>query len=89
MSAARMLNPSDGIEGVKRFVVDTVRNAGPNPCPPVIVGIGLGGTLEITREISDVADACLDAVFRLCLQPLTRRLGQPFHAAPQTAAWLS
>jgi glutamate-ammonia-ligase adenylyltransferase len=42
----------------------------------------LGGTLEITREISDVADACLDAVYRLCLQPLTRRLGRPFHAAP-------
>jgi glutamate-ammonia-ligase adenylyltransferase len=42
----------------------------------------LGGTLEITREISEVADACLDAVYRLCLQPLTRRLGQPFHAAP-------
>jgi len=42
----------------------------------------LGGTLEITREISDVADACLDAVHRLCLQPLARRLGQPFHAAP-------
>jgi len=42
----------------------------------------LGGTLEITREISEVADACLDAVYRLCLQTLTRRLGQPFHAAP-------
>jgi glutamate-ammonia-ligase adenylyltransferase len=40
----------------------------------------LGGTLEITREISDVADACLDAVLRLCLPPLERRLGQPFHA---------
>ena len=48
---------------------------------------GLGGTLEITREISDVADACLDAVFRLCLQPLSRRLGQPFHAAPD-GRWL-
>jgi glutamate-ammonia-ligase adenylyltransferase len=42
----------------------------------------LGGTLEITREISDVADVCLDAVLRLCLQPLARRLGRPFHAAP-------
>ena len=41
----------------------------------------LGPTLEITREISDVADACLDAVFRLCLQPLVRRLGRPFHPA--------
>ncbi|MGA2557960.1 MAG: hypothetical protein ABSG04_16955 [Verrucomicrobiota bacterium] len=42
----------------------------------------LGGALEITREISDVADVCLGAVLRLCLQPLTRRLGQPFHLAP-------
>ncbi|MGA3180356.1 MAG: bifunctional [glutamate--ammonia ligase]-adenylyl-L-tyrosine phosphorylase/[glutamate--ammonia-ligase] adenylyltransferase [Verrucomicrobiota bacterium] len=41
----------------------------------------LGGTEEIMREISDVADACLEAVLRLCLQPLARRLGQPFHAA--------
>ena len=47
----------------------------------------LGGTLEITREISNVADACLEAVFRLCLHPLTRRLGQPFHAAPD-GRWL-
>jgi glutamate-ammonia-ligase adenylyltransferase len=42
----------------------------------------LGGALDITREISDVADVCLDAVLRLCLQPLTRRLGLPFHTAP-------
>jgi glutamate-ammonia-ligase adenylyltransferase len=42
----------------------------------------LGGALEIIREISDVADVCLDAVLRLCLQPLARRLGRPFHAAP-------
>jgi glutamate-ammonia-ligase adenylyltransferase len=47
----------------------------------------LGPTLEITREISDVADACLDAVLRLCLQPLVRRLGQPFHTAPD-GRWL-
>jgi glutamate-ammonia-ligase adenylyltransferase len=43
----------------------------------------LGPTLEIIREISDVADACLDAVLRLCLQPLARRLGRPFHADPK------
>ncbi|MGD1084890.1 MAG: hypothetical protein ABSA47_09100 [Verrucomicrobiota bacterium] len=42
----------------------------------------LGGTLEITREISDIADACLDAVLRLCIQPLVRRLGRPHHPAP-------
>lgn len=46
MSAVKMLNPSDGIEGVKSFVVKTVSDAGPNPCPPVIVGVGIGGTME-------------------------------------------
>lgn len=46
MSALAMLKPSDGIEGVKRFVLDTVDKAGANPCPPIVVGIGLGGTME-------------------------------------------
>jgi len=46
MSALKMLKPSDGIEGIRRFVVDTVSNAGPNPCPPVIVGVGIGGSME-------------------------------------------
>lgn len=46
MSALRMLKPADGIEGVKKFVIDTVDNAGPNPCPPIVVGVGIGGTME-------------------------------------------
>lgn len=46
MSALKMLKPSDGIEGVKKFIVDTVEAAGPNPCPPIIVGVGIGGTME-------------------------------------------
>lgn len=46
MSALAMLKPSDGVEGVKDFVVETVRKAGPNPCPPIIVGVGIGGTFE-------------------------------------------
>ena len=46
MSALRMLSPSDGVDGVKRFVLETVEAAGPNPCPPVVIGIGLGGTME-------------------------------------------
>ena len=46
MSALKMLKPSQGLEGVKQFVVDTVAQAGPNPCPPVIVGVGVGGTME-------------------------------------------
>ncbi|NLG88439.1 MAG: fumarate hydratase [Clostridiaceae bacterium] len=46
MSAVAMLKPSDGIEGVVKFVVKTVSDAGANPCPPVIVGVGIGGTME-------------------------------------------
>ncbi len=46
MGALKMLKPADGVEGIKQFVVDTVRNAGPNPCPPVTVGVGIGGNME-------------------------------------------
>lgn len=46
MSALKMLKPSDGIEGVKKFILETVDKAGPNPCPPIVVGVGIGGTME-------------------------------------------
>lgn len=46
MSALKMLKPSDGVEGVKRFVMETVENAGANPCPPIIVGVGIGGSFD-------------------------------------------
>lgn len=46
MSAVRMLKPSEGLDGIIDFVVDTVRKAGPNPCPPLVVGVGIGGTFE-------------------------------------------
>ncbi len=46
MSAVSMLKPSDGVEGVIKFVTDSVIRAGGNPCPPVIVGVGIGGTFE-------------------------------------------
>ena len=46
MSAIKMLRPSDGVEGVKAFVTEVVENAGPNPCPPIVVGVGIGGTFE-------------------------------------------
>ncbi|TYO97795.1 fumarate hydratase subunit alpha [Desulfallas thermosapovorans DSM 6562] len=46
MSAIKMLKPAEGVEGVKKFVIDTVMAAGPNPCPPIIVGVGIGGTFE-------------------------------------------
>jgi len=45
-SAAKMLIPAAGIEGIKEFVLETVENAGANPCPPIIVGVGIGGSLE-------------------------------------------
>ncbi len=46
MSRLAMLKPADGVEGVKRFVVDAVRKAASNPCPPVVVGVGIGGTFD-------------------------------------------
>ncbi|NQE53266.1 fumarate hydratase subunit alpha [ANME-1 cluster archaeon GoMg3.2] len=46
MSAIKMLSPSEGIEGVKKFVIETVKSAGANPCPPIVVGVGIGGTFE-------------------------------------------
>jgi fumarate hydratase subunit alpha len=46
MSGIKMLKPAEGVEGVKKFVLDTVKAAGPNPCPPIIVGVGIGGTFE-------------------------------------------
>lgn len=46
MSAIRMLRPTEGVEGIKDFVLDCVRRAGANPCPPVVVGVGIGGDFE-------------------------------------------
>lgn len=65
MSAVKMLIPADGEEGVKKFVLDTVLNAGGKPCPPVIVGVGIGGNFEkctlmakeaLLRDIDDKSD---------------------------------
>ncbi|MDP8246647.1 MAG: fumarate hydratase [Candidatus Tritonobacter lacicola] len=63
MSAIRMLKPTEGYEGIKRFVIDTIKNAGANPCPPIVVGIGVGGTFEKAALMSKEA--------------LTRPLGKP------------
>ena len=63
MSTVKMMKPSDGVEGVKKFVLDFIDNAGGNPCPPIVVGIGIGGNLEksallakeaLLREINDI-----------------------------------
>lgn len=63
MSRAQMLTPSAGMEGVKAFVLETVEKAGANPCPPILVGIGIGGTLE---------QACI-----LAKKALLREVGKP------------
>ncbi len=55
MSAIRMLKPSDGVAGIKKFVVETVRKAGGNPCPPVIVGVGIGGTFDMAARLAKKA----------------------------------
>ncbi|WP_041284837.1 fumarate hydratase [Desulfoscipio gibsoniae] len=52
MSAIKMLKPAEGVEGVKQFVLDTVMAAGPNPCPPIVVGVGIGGTFEKAALLS-------------------------------------
>ena len=70
MSRVHMLKPAEGWAGVKEKVVATVREAGPNPCPPIIVGVGIGGTFERAAYLSKKA--------------LIRELGLP-HADPELA----
>lgn len=60
MTQLKMLNPSDGMAGVKKFIIDAVINAGGRPCPPGIVGVGIGGT----------ADECVAMAKRALLEPL-------------------
>ncbi len=71
MSRVAMLNPSDGLEGIKRFVMETVKLAGPNPCPPMILGVGIGGTFE---KVAALAKEAL-------LVPLDETHADPFYAA--------
>lgn len=52
MSRVVMLTPSDGIEGIKRYVVQRVKESGSNPCPPTIVGVGIGGTFELAAFLA-------------------------------------
>lgn len=52
MSALKMFKPSDGIDGIKEFVVTTIKNAGGNPCPPIVVGVGIGGNFERCAELA-------------------------------------
>ncbi|WP_297596375.1 fumarate hydratase [uncultured Cetobacterium sp.] len=63
MSALKMFKPADGVKAIKEFVIDTIKNAGGNPCPPIVVGVGIGGNFErcaelakesLLREIDDI-----------------------------------
>jgi fumarate hydratase subunit alpha len=71
MSTVIMLSPSDGIEGVKKRVVDWVKQAGSNPCPPIVVGVGVGGTFEHTALLAKKA----------LLRPLGEKSADPQLAA--------
>ncbi|HHZ18980.1 MAG TPA: fumarate hydratase [Firmicutes bacterium] len=70
MSALKMLTPAQGVEGVKRFILDTVLQAGGNPCPPVVVGVGIGGTMEMAAILAK----------RALLRPVGSSHANPFYA---------
>jgi fumarate hydratase subunit alpha len=70
MSAIRMLSPGDGAEGIERFVLETVEKAGANPCPPIVVGIGIGGSFDQAALIAKKA----------LLRPLDRHHPDPYYA---------
>ena len=71
MSRLAMLKPADGVEGVKRFVLETVKLAGPNPCPPIVLGVGIGGTFD---KVAYLAKHAL-------LRPIDEPNPDPFYAA--------
>ncbi len=71
MSRIAMLRPSDGLQGVKNFVVKTVEEAGPNPCPPIVVGVGIGGTFDKAALLAKKA----------LLRRVDERNATPFYAA--------
>lgn len=54
-SALKMLNPADGVDGVIDFVTETVKKAGANPCPPMVIGVGIGGTMDKAAQLSKKA----------------------------------
>ena len=70
MSRLAMLKPADGVEGVKHFVVETVRLAGPNPCPPMVLGVGIGGSFD---KVAALAKHAL-------LRPLNQPNPDPYYA---------
>ena len=71
MSRLGMLKPADGVEGVKNFILDTVRQAGSNPCPPIVLGVGIGGSF----------DKCAYLAKKALLRPLDEPNPDPYYAA--------
>lgn len=74
MSALKMFKPSEGVAGIKKFVVDTIFNAGSNPCPPIVVGIGLGGTMEKAAILAK----------KSLLRPINKRNSNPDYEKLET-----
>ena len=70
MSQIKMLKPSDGLQGVKDFVVKVVEEAGPNPCPPIVVGVGIGGTFDKAAYLAKKA----------LMRPVDQRSDKLFYA---------
>ena len=70
MSQIKMLRPSDGLQGVKDFVLKVVEEAGPNPCPPIVVGVGIGGTFDKAALLAKKA----------IMRPLDTHHPDPFYA---------
>ena len=71
MSKIKMLKPSDGVEGVKEFIINTVIEAGPNPCPPTVIGVGIGGTFDKAAFLAK----------RALIRPLEKRNENPYYAS--------
>ena len=74
MSAIRMFKPSAGLQGIKDFILETVENAGPNPCPPIVVGVGIGGTFDKAALLAKKA----------IMRPLGTHHPDPFYAELET-----
>jgi fumarate hydratase subunit alpha len=70
MSEVKMMKPAEGVEGVKEFVIDKVRRSGSNPCPPIVVGVGIGGTFE----------KCAEMAKRSLLREIGSKHPNPFYA---------
>ena len=70
MSRIKMLKPSDGLKGVKDFIIETVMLAGPNPCPPIVIGVGIGGTFDKAAYLAKKA----------LIRPLDKRNSKEFYS---------